>query len=133
MRCFLVFCKLLILLLQHDCVTATTCNHMGPHLAGMSTAACDAQGGTWCPQSSDCQPLQECIQEDIDRHEEAHPAYAFHLKLAPEIKDPSDHKQCARCVKLIGLTKDCHCHNPNSCIFFGSLGPGNSLGTTRSF
>ena len=82
--------------LQYNCDTATTCKRMGPYFAGMSTEACNAHGGTWCPQPMDCTTLSNCIKEGIDRHGDEHPAYQRFLQTAPKLANPLDSTQCGR-------------------------------------
>ena len=75
---------------------------MGPFFAGMTTEACDAQGGTWCPYMTDCSRLQDCLAEDIASSISDYPAYTNYLQAAPQINDHTDQGQCGRTREYFG-------------------------------
>jgi hypothetical protein len=63
----------------------------------MSTEACDAQGGIWCPAPVDCTVLKTCIINEVDwARTNERPAYEQYLIGAPFIEDPTDEIQCGK-------------------------------------
>ncbi|CAB9525265.1 TECPR [Seminavis robusta] len=85
----------------YDCSTATHCQNVGPYFSGMSVEACDAQGGTWCPQPSDCGVLMTCIQNEINDASSS-VAYKEYLRLAPNVAITTDSIQCGRARQYFG-------------------------------
>jgi hypothetical protein len=74
-------------------------------LAGISKDACDASGGTWCPNAeSTCKDLKDCIEEKI-KTANATDNFAFkeYLIQAPNITDPTDVHQCGRVRGYFGF------------------------------
>lgn len=87
--------------MQYECATATKCNNLGGYFAALSTEACDAQGGTWCPVATDCSDLKTCIETDI-ADSDSSPAYKSWLEGAPTIDDTTDASQCGTTRQFFG-------------------------------
>ena len=87
---------------QYEC--EMECKNFGPFFSGISSEACDAQGGTWCPAAVDCSALQSCIAtEESWASENEYFAYLQYLEESPAIEDPSDSIQCGKTREYFGF------------------------------
>ncbi|CAB9517870.1 expressed unknown protein [Seminavis robusta] len=87
----------------YDC--SIECTRFGPLFAGMSNEACEAHGGTFCPEPSDCVELISCIAKEVTwakQHKMA--AYEYYLKEAPtNFTDTTSTKDCGLLRAFLGF------------------------------
>lgn len=86
---------------QYEC--SMTCSNPGPYFSGLSVESCDAYGGTWCPNPTDCSALQSCIADDkVWATAEQRAAFVQYLGDAPLITNPRDSDECGKTREYFG-------------------------------
>lgn len=87
---------------SYDC--SLECQNPGPYFGGMSAEACEAQGGTFCLNPTDCSALQTCIEEfKIRAAEKNSTAFLEYLQIAPNVTDFNDPNQCGETREYFGF------------------------------
>ncbi|CAB9501422.1 activity domain protein [Seminavis robusta] len=78
----------------YDC--AVECHQFGPLFSGMSVEACEAHGGTFCPEPTDCTELRECLSKEVAWAKDNDMfAYEKYLNDAPNnFTDTTSAKEC---------------------------------------
>ncbi|CAB9523816.1 expressed unknown protein [Seminavis robusta] len=80
------------------------CSRLAPTMAGFNKQTCAMWSGTYCPEPRTCLPLLDCMASEISWGEQkGKKAYADYIRNAPEVKDPTDFKECGAYREYFGF------------------------------
>lgn len=80
------------------------CKRVGPYFSGMSAEACDAHGGTFCPNPADCSRLKDCLaNQEVWAGAEQELGFLKYLQTAPKIHDAENVEECGQTREYFGF------------------------------